>query len=458
MKQLRQEDKIITQVKHIHMIGIGGSGMCPLAEILHGKGYLLTGSDNNESDPLKRIKNLGIKVYMGHNAENIKGAELVVYSAAISDDNPELKAAREQGIPTMERSHMLGALTRHFDNVIGVCGTHGKTTVTSMITQILILNKMDPTAVIGGKLPLINSNGISGKSETMVCESCEFVDTFLQLSPDIAVLLNIDNDHLDYFKTMENMTLSFHKFLAMAKKAYINGDDSRVNTAARDITAEKITFGFGEDNFYRAENTESRKYGFAFDVIRDGKKIINIDMRIPGRHNVLNGLAAFAVCYDMGVPAEGIKDAIEKFTGAGRRFEFLGEYDGFMLADDYAHHPTEIKATLTAAKELDYNRVIAVFQPFTFSRTALLKDDFIKALSIADEVILTPIMGSREKNTYGIKSEDLAAGLKNAAVVDGFSNVADKITETAKPGDLVITMGGGDIYKAAHIIQERYGK
>ena len=458
MKQLRDEDKIITQVKHIHMIGIGGSGMCPLAEILHGKGYFLTGSDNNESDPLTRIKNLGIKVYMGHRAENIKGAELVVYSAAIAADNPELKAAREQGIPIMERSHMLGALTRHFDNVIGVCGTHGKTTVTSMITQILILNKMDPTAVIGGKLPLINSNGISGKSETMVCESCEFVDTFLQLSPDVAVLLNIDNDHLDYFKTMENMTLSFHKFLKMAKTAYINGDDSRVLTAADDIDADTITFGFGANNFYRAENIESRKRGFAFDVVRDNKKIINIEMHIPGRHNVLNGLAAFAVCFDMGVSAEGIKDAVEKFTGAGRRFEFLGEYDGFMLADDYAHHPTEIKATLSAAKELDYNNVIAVFQPFTFSRTALLKDDFIKALSIADKVILTPIMGSREKNTYGIKSEDLAAGLHDVCIADGFENIADKIEEIARPGDLVITMGGGDIYKAAHIIQGRHAE
>ena len=458
MKQLRDEDKIITQVKHIHMIGIGGSGMCPLAEILHGKGYFLTGSDNNESDPLTRIKNLGIKVYMGHRAENIKGAELVVYSAAIAADNPELKAAREQGIPTMERSHMLGALTRHFDNVIGVCGTHGKTTVTSMITQILILNKMDPTAVIGGKLPLINSNGISGKSETMVCESCEFVDTFLQLSPDVAVLLNIDNDHLDYFKTMENMTLSFHKFLKMAKTAYINGDDSRVLTAAKDIEANIITFGFGADNFYRAENIESRKRGFAFDVVRDNKKLINIEMHIPGRHNVLNGLAAFAVCFDMGVSADGIKDAVEKFTGAGRRFEFLGEYDGFMLADDYAHHPTEIKATLSAAKELDYNNVIAVFQPFTFSRTALLKDDFIKALSIADKVILTPIMGSREKNTYGIKSEDLAAGLHDVCIADGFENIADKIEEIARPGDLVITMGGGDIYKAAHIIQGRHAE
>ena len=254
MKQLRDEDKIIEGVSRIHMIGIGGSGMCPLAEILHSKGYELTGSDNNESDPLSRIRNLGIKVFMGHSADNIKGAQLVVYSAAISEDNPELKAAREQGIPTMERSHMLGALTRHFDNVIGVCGTHGKTTVTSMITQILILNKMDPTAVIGGKLPLINSNGIAGGSETMVCESCEFVDTFLQLSPDIAVLLNIDNDHLDYFKTMENLTLSFHKFLAMASRAYINGDDERAKKAAEDINADIVTFGFGEENIYRAEN------------------------------------------------------------------------------------------------------------------------------------------------------------------------------------------------------------
>lgn len=457
MKQLRDEDKIIEGVRRIHMIGIGGSGMCPLAEILHSKGYELTGSDNNESDPLSRIRNLGIKVFMGHSADNIKGAQLVVYSAAISDDNPELKAAREQGIPTMERSHMLGALTRHFDNVIGVCGTHGKTTVTSMITQILILNKMDPTAVIGGKLPLINSNGIAGGSETMVCESCEFVDTFLQLSPDIAVLLNIDNDHLDYFKTMENLTLSFHKFLVMASRAYINGDDELAKKAAEGISAETVTFGFGEKNIYRAENIKRGKFGFLFDVIKNGEKIISIEMHIPGRHNVLNGLAAFAVCYDMGVPAEGIKDAVQKFTGAGRRFEFLGEYGGFMLADDYAHHPTEIRATLSAAKELDYNRVIAVFQPFTFSRTALLKDEFISALSLADKVILTPIMGSREVNTYGISSEDLAKGLKNAVIADGFENIADTVIKTAGKGDLVITMGGGDIYKAAHIIQKRLG-
>jgi UDP-N-acetylmuramate--alanine ligase len=455
MKQLSSEDKIIDSVKKIHMIGIGGSGMCPLAEILHSKGYILTGSDNNESDPLKRVKNLGVKVFMGHHAENVEEAELVVYSAAISKDNPELVRAAELGIPTMERSHLLGALTRKYDNVIGVCGTHGKTSVTSMITQILILNKCDPTAVIGGKLPLINSNGIAGKSETMVCESCEFVDTFLQLSPDITVLLNIDNDHLDYFKTMENMARSFTKFVGMGKVCYVNGDDKLAVKACDDAKVKKITFGLESSNDFYATNIQKGKFGFSFDVCKGEEKLINLELHIPGHHNVLNALSAFAVAYDMGLDPKGIKDALEKFTGAGRRFEFLGEYNGWCLADDYAHHPTEITATLTAAKNLSYNNVIAVFQPFTFSRTALLKDEFIKALSIADKVILTPIMGSREVNTWGISSEDIAKELPNAVIVDGFENIADKIIETAKENDIVITMGGGDIYKAAYIVKEK---
>ena len=457
MKLLREEDKIITEVKRVHFIGIGGSGMCPLAEILNKKGYILTGSDNNESDPLKRIKNLGIKVFMGHNPENIEGAELIVYSAAISEDNPEIVAAKEKGIPVMERSHLLGALTRQFNNVIGVCGTHGKTTVTSMITQILLLNKCDPSAVIGGRLPLVNSNGVTGNSETLVCEACEFVDTFLQMSPDISVLLNIDNDHLDYFKTMDNLILSFHKFIKMSSKAYINGDDELCLKAAKIINADLVTFGFESKNDYYAENIEAGKFGFCYDVMKKGEKLVRIELRAPGYHNVLNSLAAFAVCYEQGVEAEGIKSALEEFTGAGRRFEFIGEFESFTLADDYAHHPTEIKATLNAAKQLNYNRVIAVFQPFTFSRTALLKDEFIEALSIADKVILTSIMGSREVNTYGISSEDIKEKLKDAVIVDGFENIADTIIKTAQKGDIVITMGGGDIYKAAYIVKEKLG-
>ncbi len=454
MKNLREEDKIIDSVKRVHMIGIGGSGMCPLAEILHSKGYELTGSDNNMSDPLKRILNLGIKVNMGHNAENVHGAELIVYSAAISKDNPELVEADRLGIPTMERSHLLGALTRKYDNVIGVSGTHGKTSTTSMITQILYLNKYDPTAVIGGKLPLINSNGIAGKSELMVCESCEFVDTFLQMSPDIAVLLNIDNDHLDYFKTMDNLVLSFTKFISMAKTVFLNGDDELSVKAAANCL-HKITFGFSKSNNYFAADAKPSKFGYAFKVYNNGKFLVDIELRVPGKHNIYNALAAIAVCDFLGVSAEGIKSALEQFTGAGRRFEFLGEYNGFILADDYAHHPTEIKATLNAAKALSYNRVIAVFQPFTFSRTALLKDEFIEALSIADKVILTPIMGSREVNSYGISSEDIAKGLNDCTVVETLDDVANTVIEIAGEGDLVISMGGGDIYKADHIIIEK---
>ncbi len=457
MKQLREEDKIISRVKRVHMIGIGGSGMCPLAEILHSKGYEITGSDNNISDPLKRVQNLGIKVFMGHNGENVKGAELVVYSAAISKDNPELVYAAENGIPTMERSHMLGALTRYFDNVIGVCGTHGKTSTTSMISQIFILNDLDPTAVIGGKLPLINSNGIAGKSENMVCEACEFVDTFLQMSPDISVLLNIDNDHLDYFKTMDNLVASFRKFISMSKTAVINGDDALVLKAADGIDASIITFGLNKNNMYYAENIVPSKFGYKFTAMKNGEKITDIEMHIPGYHNVMNALAAVAVADLHGVSANGIKTALEKFTGAGRRFEFLGEYNGFVLVDDYAHHPTEIKATLTAAKSLDYKKVTVVFQPFTFSRTALLFDEFVDALKIADKVVLMPIMGSREINTYGISSEKIAEKLPNAVISETFADVADVVIGTTGADELVITMGGGDVYKAAHIIMERLG-
>ena len=455
MKEHREYDKLLEGVKHIHMIGIGGSGMCPLAEILHSKGYVITGSDNNETDPLKRVKALGIKVYMGHNAANIGGAQLVVYSAAIPKDNPELAEAARIGVPTMERSQLLGTLTRHYDNVIGVCGTHGKTTVTSMITQILILNKREPNAVIGGKLPLVNSNGVVGNSELLVCESCEFVDTFLQMSPDISVLLNVDNDHLDYFKTMDNLVKSFSKFIGMSKIAFVNGDDELAVFAANEAAVKTVTYGLDDKNDYFAKNITSGKYGFSFDIVKQGEVCGHLDMHIPGKHNVYNGLAAFAVCDYLGVDADGIQSAVARFTGAGRRFEFLGEYDNFTLADDYAHHPTEIVATLTAAKALDYNRVVVVFQPYTYSRTYLLKDEFIKSLSLADKVIMTPISAAREENIYGIKSEDIADNLNDCVIIDGFENIADYVIKTSQKGDIVITMGGGDIYKAAHIIQEK---
>ena len=454
LKINRDNERFLNEIKRIHMIGIGGSGMCPLAEILHAKGYIISGSDNNVGDPLRRVQSLGIKTFMGHKPENIDGAELVVYSAAIGADNPERVEAQRRGIPTMERSELFGAITRKFDRVIGVCGTHGKTTVTSLLTQILYLNDFDPTAVIGGMLPIIGANGRAGKSEYMVCEACEYVDTFLHLSPDITVLLNIDNDHMEYFKTMENLTESFHKFIAMGSLAYINGDDERCLSAAKDINARTVTFGFGSHNDYYPMNMTPGKKGMEFDVFCRGEKLTHIAMQIPGEHNVLNGLAAFSVAHDLGICSNSIAKAIEKFTGAGRRFEFLCTKNGITFADDYAHHPTEIMATLKAAKSLKYNRVIAVFQPFTFSRTAMLKDDFIEALKIADKVILTPIMGSREKNTFNIHSEDLQCKIPNSAVVQDFDEAEKAIFETAQSGDLVLTMGGGDIYKVSHKIRD----
>lgn len=451
-------DELILSAEKIHMIGIGGSGMCPLAEILHSKGFNLSGSDVNESDPLKRVRALGIDVKIGHSEQNVHGADLVVYSAAISKDNPELTEAHRLGIPAIERSELLGAVTRRFKKVIGVCGTHGKTTTSSAIAQVLIMGGYDPTAVIGGRLPLINANGIAGKSDYMVCESCEFVDTFLKLSPHMAVLLNIDNDHLDYFKTMDNLVASFTKFLNLSKVAVINGDDKLCVKAAERFKGEKITFGLSYNNDYTATDIEPASLGFKFKVNYKGNCLFDLTLSVPGKHNVLNALGVVAACRYYGVPDKSIKMGIEAFGGAGRRFEKLGEFNGITLVDDYAHHPTEIKATLNAAKQLNFKKIIAVFQPFTFSRTELLKNDFIEALSIADRVILTPIMGSREVNTTGISSEHLAAGLNNAKCVEGLRQAAEEAVKQAETGDMIITMGGGDIYKSAYMIREMLEK
>ncbi len=454
MKIFKESEAFLNDIKKIHMVGIGGSGMCPLAEILHSKGYIITGSDNNVGDPLMRLKNMGVKVTLGHSAENVGDAELLVYSAAIAKDNPELIEAKRLGINVMERSQLFGAITRKFGNVIGVCGTHGKTTVTSLITQILFLNDLDPTAVIGGMLPVIKANGRAGASDIMVCEACEYVDTFLELSPDITVLLNIDNDHMEYFKTMDNLVNSFRKFISMGSKSFINGDDPLCKRAAKGTNLEIVTFGLNSDNDYYATNIVPGKRGMESDVFYKNEKLCRLALQVPGKHNVLNALAAFSVAHTLGISPQNIKNAAEKFTGASRRFEFLCTKNDITYADDYAHHPTEINATLTAAKELSYNNVIAVFQPFTFSRTALLKDEFIKALSVADKVILTPIMGSREVNTYGITSEQLAEKINNCVCVNSFEEAKAEIDRIAKAGDLVITMGGGDIYKVSHAIRD----
>lgn len=446
---------LIKNARHIHLVGIGGSGMCPIAELLFKKGYTVSGSDRQDNDNTKRLADMGVKVFIGQKADNISGADIVGYSAAVHSDNEELAAAREKGIPAFERSKVLGAITRFYGNTVGVAGTHGKTTVSSMITQILLLNKKNPSAVIGGKLPIAGSACVAGTGDTLVCESCEFVDSFLEFSPDISVLLNIDDDHLDYFKTMDNLTASFSKFCGKSRLCYYNGDDELCRKAVSPIEAEKISYGISEDNFYHPENITAGKFGFCFDVIRGGEKVGRLDMRVPGRHNIYNGLVSFAVCFDMGVTPEGINEALSKFTGAGRRFQFIGEKNGVTVVDDYAHHPTEIAATLRAAKSLGFKRVITVFQPYTYSRVALLKDGMIKSLSIADKVFLTPIVASREENVYGVKSEDIAENLTDGKVVADYDELASQMAAAASEGDIIITMGAGDIFKVARTVLEK---
>lgn len=446
---------VLKNAKRIHFIGIGGSGMCPLAEILHSKGYSLQGSDNNESSIVERIRKLGIPVMMGQRAENIKGADMIVYSAAISRDNPELAAALESGVPTFQRAELLGELSRRFSNCVGICGTHGKTTVTSMTTQVMIDAGLDPSAVIGGKLPLTDSYGRVGKTENIVMESCEFQDTFLYMSPDVAVILNIDADHLEYFKTMDNLILSFEKFAKSATKAVIyNGDDANTLKAIKDIQGkDMISFGFESTNDYYAENIEEYKGAFTrFDIMYKGERLGNVSLSIPGKHNILNALASVAASVYSGARFEDCVKGIEEFHGAGRRFEHLGTYKGIDFIDDYAHHPAELKVTLEAAMKMGYNTVWAVFQPFTYSRTVMHFDEFVDVLKIPDRCVMTEIMGSREVNTYNIYTSQLAEKIPNSVWFNTQEEVADFVVKNAKPGDLVLTMGCGDIYKSAHMM------
>lgn len=445
------DENILQRVKRVHFIGIGGSGMSALAGILHREGFSLTGSDNNETDTLAQIRKLGIPVQMGHRPENIGNAEMVVYTAAVHEDNPEMKEAHAKNLPLFSRAELLGLLSRHYADTFAVSGTHGKTTTTSMLTQILVMAGKDPTAVIGGKLPFIGGNNRNGTTSLMVCEACEFQDSFLTLHPAVSVILNIDNDHMEYFKTMENLIEHFARFAAQTGHALVyNGDDANTRQAVKDSPLPKITFGFGPKNDYSAANIAVVNRHLAFDIQRHGESVAHVMLKVPGRHNILNALAACAAASYTGVPDAAIAEGLNAFAGAGRRFEVLGKTEnGATIADDYAHHPTELTATLRAAKELGYASVWAVFQPFTFSRTAMLLDDFAKALQIADRVVLSPIMGSREVNTYNIHSEDLAAKIPGSVCQPDFDAIAAYVRTQAGPHDLVLTLGCGDIYKAA---------
>ncbi len=447
-------DKLLNEIKRIHFIGIGGSGMCPIAEILMSEGFEISGSDMNEGETLDKMKGYGIPVYMGHAAENIKGAELVVYSAAVKETNPERRAAAEQGIPCIERSVMLGVVTRRYKRSIAVSGTHGKTSTTAMISQILIGSGFSPSAIIGGKLPFIGGNSYVGESDIIVCEACEYVDTFLELNPFISVILNVDADHLDYFKNLDNIKKSFNRFAKQTTGLLVvNGDDENTLDSVKDVDLEKITFGFGDNCDYRAVNVSADKgVHEQYDLYYRDEKLCQIKLIVPGRHNVYNSLAAAATAHYLGATPSEISENLHKFGGVHRRFEILGTPCGITVADDFAHHPTELKATLNAAVNMGFKKVWAVFQPHTFSRTAILLDDFADALKIPDVAVISEILPVRETNTYNISSRDLGAKVPGSVCLDTFDEIVDYVCKNAGEGDLILTMGGGNVYMCANRI------
>lgn len=455
---MNEIDNILKSVKKIHFIGIGGAGMCPLAEILLSLGYEITGSDNNDTETFRRIEKEGAKVFLGQVKENIADdTQLVIYTNAILKGNGELEYAKAN-FPCFERAELLGAVSRIFSNCIGVCGTHGKTTVSSMITQALLAADLDPSAVIGGKLPVIDAYGRYGNSQNFVCESCEFNNTFLHMNADMAVVLNIDEDHLDFFGNLDNIKKSFREFCEKTTKTIIyNGDDENTVDMLKGITGKQlVSYGTSDKNEWTAKNI-SVPGGFhsEYDAYHNGEFEAHIEISVPGEHNILNSLAAFVACKLSGADTEKICKGLKEFKGAGRRFELKGVYKGITIADDYAHHPKEIEVTLKAAMKMGYKRVWAVHQPFTYTRTSLLLDDFARVLQIADKCVISEIMGSREVNTIGIKATDLSDKIPGSIQIDKLSGIADYLAENCKEGDLVITLGCGDVYKVSRMLVDK---
>ena len=438
--------------KRAHLIGIGGVSMSPLAEVLHHAGIQVHGSDMRESDAVRHLRSLGIEVRIGHYAENIDGCDFIIRTAAVHDDNPEIAAAHEKGIPVFERAQAWGAIMQHYKNAVCISGTHGKTTTTSMMTHITIEAALDPTIMVGGTLPLLGSGYRVGHGDTIVLESCEYCNSFLSFFPTVAVILNVEADHLDFFKDLADVEHSFRRFaeLVPASGSVIaNADDPGVRTALQGLAHPVVTFGLDtKDVDFTAANLVYHNGRPEFDVLRRGAFYCHIALRVPGRHNVLNALAAAAASSALGLSGECVSRGLATFTGAGRRFEHKGNYNGAEVYDDYAHHPGELHALLTMARTLGYQRIICAFQPHTYSRTKLLFDQFVEELKLADIAILMEIFAARETDTLGVSSKDLADAIPGARYCKTLDEVTETLRSLAREGDLILTVGAGDIYLA----------
>ncbi len=451
--------------KHIHCVGIGGIGLSAIAEILLSRGCKVSGSDVKESPVTQHLKDLGATIFLEHSAENLGDTDLLVYSAAVSMENPELDRAIKLKIPMITRAEALGAIMADYQISVAVSGTHGKTTTTSMISLILEKALLSPTILVGGILSELKGNVKVGNSEYFVTEACEYMDSFLSLRPRVEVILNIDSDHLDYFKDIDHIASSFNIFANLVpKEGFVVAYDANpfVKAVVDKLSCTVLTFGFNETSDYYAKNIRFNAFGCpAYDLYHKGEFLDSLQLAVPGEHNVANSLAAVATCSKLGVEPAIIKETLEAFTGTQRRFDVMGTTKGGLtIVDDYAHHPTEIRATLAAAGNVPHKKLWCLFQPHTYTRTRALFDEFAEALSQADTVILAEIYAAREKNIYKISSESLAEEIKkkhpgkNVYFIPDFSEMAKFTMENAAEGDMVITMGAGDIYRVGEIMLE----
>ena len=435
--------------KRVHLVGIGGVSMRPLGLVLQGMGLIVSGSDMNASVSTDELIAKGIHVEIGHRAENIQGAHCVIRTAAVHNDNPEIAGARAMGIPVFERAQAWGVIMRAYKNAICVSGTHGKTTTTAMLAHILMAAQWDPTVMIGGYLPLLKAGHRVGDGDTILLESCEYCDSFLNFFPTLAVILNVEADHLDYFKDLQDVEKSFRQFAALSTNGILaNGDDR--NTVQTLEGMDYISFGLRAHN--RIRGVQLSEDCRTFDVICDGTLYCHLELKVFGMHNTMNALAAAGAAWMLGIPGEVVSTGLSTFRGTGRRMEYKGTFQGADVYDDYAHHPSELSATIAAVRSMGYKRVLLAFQPHTYSRTKALFEDFVAELRKADLVILAEIYAARERNIYGISSLDLAQQIPGSVYCSTLPEVTQALRTLAQPGDLILTVGAGDIYRAGEAL------
>ncbi len=451
---IRNIHDYIVSGRRAHLVGIGGVSMSPLAEVLHGMGMTVTGSDMSESPTVQRLRTMGIPVTIGHWADSVRGADLVIRTAAVHDDNPEIASAHELGIPVFERAQAWGAIMRSYQNALCISGTHGKTTTTSMCTHIIMAAEMDPTVMIGGTLPMLGAGHRVGQGDTIILESCEYCNSFLSFFPTVAVILNIEADHLDFFHDLEDVEHSFRHFANLVPDngmIVANAEDENTMHTLQGTQRPLLTFGLEQGDVHTANLTWNKGLP-TFDVLCRGKHYAHVTLSVPGLHNLKNALAAIAAAYALNVPAHAVEQGLSTFRGAGRRFEHKGTCNGADVYDDYAHHPGELKALLDMTKTLDYKRVICAFQPHTYTRTKALFDDFVQVLKQTDVALLAEIYAAREQNTLGISSQDLSKRIPDSQYFATLPELTEHLRQMAQPGDLILTVGAGDIYKAGEAL------